>query len=104
GGFVQRVVSADPDERLELVRAFVREQVAGVLGYDEVNAKDDDRGMTALGLDSLMAVELSNRLGGAVGRTLSATLAFERPNITALAQYLFGLLKLDDAPGAGEVP
>jgi hypothetical protein len=41
-----------------------------------------------MGLDSLMAVELRNKLGKSVGKTLSATLLFEYPTLEALADQL----------------
>jgi acyl carrier protein len=86
------LAAADDDERSGLLRSCVREQVARVLGLDALARRDDDRGLTELGLDSLMAVELSNRLGAAVGRKLPATIAFDRPTVVALAEYLEGLL------------
>ena len=91
-GLEQRLAQADPEDRPEMMRTFVREQVAHVLGFDEVHKRDDDRGLTELGVDSLMAVELSNRLGKAMGRKLPATTAFEKPSVTALAEYLDDLL------------
>ncbi len=41
-----------------------------------------------MGMDSLMAVELSNRLKALLGQTLPTTLAFEYPTIHAIADYL----------------
>jgi myxalamid-type polyketide synthase MxaB len=75
-----------------VLRVFIRDQVGRVLGYEQVRARDDERGLTDLGLDSLMAVELSNRLSAAIGRPLSATVAFEQPSIAALAEHLTAIL------------
>jgi hypothetical protein len=43
-------------------------------------------------MDSLMAVELRARLQASTGQGLSATLAFEQPNIQAIADYLADIL------------
>jgi hypothetical protein len=39
-------------------------------------------------MDSLMAVELRDRLQGALGLTLASTVAFDHPNADALALHL----------------
>ena len=59
-----------------------------------------------LGMDSLMAVELRNRLhsqfGGAF--TINATAVFDYPTIGGLAEYLVAQLPDAEAPKAKSVP
>ena len=86
---------APPSKRRRVVLAHVREQVLKVLALDSSHPLDDRQGFQALGMDSLMAVELRNRLQAATGRTLSSTLAFDYPTVDAIAGYVstevFGL-------------
>ena len=55
-----------------------------MLGVPESSPLGPDLPLSDAGLDSLMAVELRNTLGAAVGRTLPATLLFRYPTIDAL--------------------
>jgi acyl carrier protein len=82
-----RLASASLDERKDIVRAHVREQVARVLGTG-VDDVGDRQLLTELGMDSLMAVELSNRLTASTGQRLSPTLAFDCPTVDAIAAAL----------------
>jgi acyl carrier protein len=82
------LAEASPGSREHLVRAAVREQALKVLGLDPGFALDPKRPLQELGLDSLMAVELRNALGAAVGQSLPATLLFDYPTIAALVGYL----------------
>ncbi len=94
-----------PEDRFEFLMTHVQNQVIRVLGLNASQEIDIHQGLTDLGMDSLMAVELSNRLKLSLGRKLPATVAFEYPTITALTQYLseevLGL-SLTTKPEAGE--
>ncbi|ODS52965.1 MAG: hypothetical protein ABS36_15880 [Acidobacteria bacterium SCN 69-37] len=83
------------DRRAQLV-AIVRRQLATVLGLPgTIDALDPDEPFTSLGLDSLTAVELRNRMQAIVGRPVPATAAFEWPTIHAMADGIAALF--DDA-------
>ena len=41
-----------------------------------------------MGMDSLLAVELKNRLESSLGTAISSTVAFNHPNIESLAEYV----------------
>jgi acyl carrier protein len=60
------ILEADPAERAQLIQSYVNEQVARVLGLSP-SQLDIQQPLTNLGLDSLMAVELKNRISADLG-------------------------------------
>jgi acyl transferase domain-containing protein/acyl-CoA synthetase (AMP-forming)/AMP-acid ligase II/acyl carrier protein len=93
-------------ERKIKLEAFLQGHVAAVLGFKDGRLPDVRQGFFALGMDSLVAVELRNRLGRAFGQRFSATLVFDYANIRLLAGHLarevFGWS--DAVTAAPEVP
>ncbi|MGW4276804.1 beta-ketoacyl synthase N-terminal-like domain-containing protein, partial [Streptomyces seoulensis] len=80
------------DQRRETVLDLVRGTVAGVLGHTDPHRLDPRRALKEIGLDSLAAVELRNRLTTATGMRLPATVVFDHPSTQALADLLLNRL------------
>ncbi|MER6916109.1 SDR family NAD(P)-dependent oxidoreductase [Streptomyces sp. NPDC000594] len=67
---------------------LVRRHTAAVLGSDTPGEIPADVAFRDLGITSITAVELSDRLAAATGRTLPETLVFEHPTPGRLARHL----------------
>ncbi|MER6121056.1 beta-ketoacyl synthase N-terminal-like domain-containing protein, partial [Streptomyces sp. NPDC001743] len=88
GTLVSALADLSGPEQLLLLGKLVGEQVAGVLKHSAGDTVDASRAFKDLGFDSLTAVELRNRLSGATGLRLPATLVFDHPSPAALATHL----------------
>ncbi|MFC4467743.1 SDR family NAD(P)-dependent oxidoreductase, partial [Streptomyces xiangluensis] len=88
GGLLQRLTGLDEVERREVLLDLVRGQVALVLGHESASGVDDSRSFRDLGFDSLLAVELRNGLQSVTGLRLPATLVFDYPTVSVLAEHL----------------
>ncbi len=69
------------------VRALVTERVAECLGL-AVDQVDPDVSLPSLGVDSIVAVELANRLSDAIGVVLKTVVVFDHPTVAALSAHL----------------
>jgi pimaricinolide synthase PimS1 len=77
-------------ERERAVLEFALTHVSAVLGGAPAESIDPLQPFKELGFDSLIALELRNRLSVATGLRLPATLAFDHPNASAVGHYLLG--------------
>src|SRR5262252_367343 len=56
------------------------------------------RGLFEIGMDSLMALELKNRLQSGLGVPIPSTLAFDHPTVDAIARFLAADIFPAEAP------
>ena len=97
----ERLTTLPKAERDRVLLDLVRTHAASCLGLSDPHGLDPTRPLKELGLDSLMAVEIRNRLSAASGVRLSATLLFDYPTASALVERLRSELRLDEVKGPG---
>ncbi|MFV8754834.1 SDR family NAD(P)-dependent oxidoreductase [Nannocystaceae bacterium ST9] len=94
----QRLASMSEPERAREVLDLVRTEITSILDLGRPESLGPDRALKDLGLDSLVAVELRNRLQSVTGLRLPSTLLFDYPTSGALAKMI--LEQLDVAAPA----
>lgn len=83
----EKLAAASEDERQPLIAAFLIEQTAHVLRCSPSKV-DVQQPLTQLGIDSLMAVELKNRVEGDLGLTVPVTALLQGPSLAQLGARL----------------
>ncbi|MFE4819063.1 SDR family NAD(P)-dependent oxidoreductase [Streptomyces sp. NPDC056704] len=87
-GLADRLARLPEAERAERVMALVREEISRTLGLRSTESVRPDQPLRDLGMDSVTAVELRNRIGARIGAKLPATLLFDHPTAARLAAHL----------------
>ena len=93
----KQLQTAVGDERRALIERHLRAEIARVLRLPVGAGIGKDEHLFKLGFDSLLAVELKNRVQAALGCTLRSTLLFDHPTLSALTTHLDKLTGDDHA-------
>ncbi|MFI9810066.1 SDR family NAD(P)-dependent oxidoreductase [Streptomyces sp. NPDC052301] len=91
GTWRDRLAHLHVSERVTVLQDLIRAEAAAVLGHTDAGAVD--RGFPELGLDSLMSVQLRNRLSVLAGVRLAATVVYDRPSVQELAAHVYAELR-----------
>ncbi|WP_394849563.1 type I polyketide synthase [Pendulispora brunnea] len=84
----QRLAGLSPEARERAVLDLVRTEIAAVLGVTSPSTIEAHRPLQEIGLDSLMAVDIRNRLSAAAGVSFPSTLVFDHPTPKALSNLV----------------
>ncbi len=98
-GLLYEIEQASAIEQKPLLHDYIRTQVAEILGFHSPDSVDPRQGFFRMGMDSIMTMQLRNRLETALGHSLPPTVAFEYPTVDSLVDFLAGIV-LKAAPPA----
>ncbi len=84
GSLAVRLRAAPADQRSGLMQSFIASQIAGVFGISESQVERDTP-LTQMGLDSLMALELKNRVEKEAGIALPMNEILNGPSLNQLS-------------------
>ncbi|MFD6556291.1 SDR family NAD(P)-dependent oxidoreductase, partial [Streptomyces sp. NPDC058398] len=87
-GLADRLARLPEADRAARVLALVREEASRALGLPSAESVRPDQPLRELGMDSVTAVELRNRIGTRIGARLPATLLFDHPTAARLSAHL----------------
>jgi myxalamid-type polyketide synthase MxaB len=93
---LKRLNEAPQSERLQVLTTFLSGQVSQVLAFGPSATVDPRSSLIEMGMDSLMAMELANRLKAALGVKISAGDLLQGTSVADLALVVL------DAPVAGD--
>ena len=99
GALSLRLAATPVKDHAAVALEIVHDALTAVLGEDAVPAIEPDRPFMELGLDSLQAVRLRNRLEETSGLRLPATLVFDRPTPRLVAERVLELAVAADGEG-----
>ncbi|MEU7435760.1 type I polyketide synthase [Streptomyces sioyaensis] len=98
GPTAERLATLPAADRGKALSDLVRAEIASAVGHHDMSAVDAERPLGEFGFDSLMSVQLRNRLSAVTGVRLPATLVFDHPTAGALARHLESELATEPSP------
>ena len=98
---IERLAGLSPPEQHAALLIEVRSHIAEVLNHSSPETVDPTDPFTDIGLDSLTAMELRNRLAQATGLALPVTLIFDHPDPESMTTYLLTQLVPTDLTDQG---
>ena len=92
---VKQLSQLTEEKRSKHLIQSLQQEIAQVLGISNVKEVNPEKPLQEFGLDSMMAVELRNKLAQQAQLQLPSTLLFDYPTIAELSSYLLEHIQLD---------
>lgn len=77
-----------PSEREGMLRSYLQDLVRQTLGNRDAEPVALDQPLVDQGFDSLMSVDMRNRLNRSLGQVILASLLFDDPTVDKIARHL----------------
>jgi acyl carrier protein len=111
---LRQLKESPPGRRRSVLTTYVATQLANALGSGSASTIGPDQRLIDLGIDSLIAIELRNRLQVDLGGRLAQTVIFDYPTLRLLVDHLESQLlggerspspapPAEDAEGEGDI-
>jgi len=88
GQMIEQIKALPSNEQIDAFHEYAKQQVINILGLNSLQSFNSDRALTDLGLDSLMAVELKNKIEGDLRMNIPVTYFLEGVTVAALSKKL----------------
>ncbi|RQH48212.1 SDR family NAD(P)-dependent oxidoreductase [Okeania hirsuta] len=85
---IKKMETAPKTERRNLLITYLQKEIGKILGLKIDQLPSLEQGFFEMGMDSLMAVELKNRLEDSLNCSLPTTLIFNFSNVISLADHI----------------
>ncbi|MFI4954278.1 MAG: SDR family NAD(P)-dependent oxidoreductase [Gammaproteobacteria bacterium] len=91
---LKQLQAAPQEQREAILKSAISQEIRQVLGLSADQTIDENKGFFEMGMDSLMALELKNRLQALINKPLSNTIAFDYPSVADICSSLLTLLDI----------
>jgi myxalamid-type polyketide synthase MxaB len=85
---LEKLKTAPESEREGILHQYAQQQVVKTLGLDPSKSFETQRMLADIGMDSLMAVELKNKIDGDFGMNIPVSYFLEKATVAGLARML----------------
>lgn len=87
----QTILGAEPDQQMNLLQSYFKQEIAQVMGLN-INRIDINQPVNNLGLDSIMAIELKNKIERKLAVDYPIANLLAGPNIIQISQQVLDLM------------